>query len=200
MSIVDRDGEDLLTRHVASRHERRVIPCMARLTQVAVVGGLLVIGSAIAWWVLGLLLASDRGLDLSDEGLYLLAANPPTAHAAWGFPWGWNLRPLFQLVNPFTVPPHSFFQTIFPTARASLLLTLIAGGPPVEVRGAVSAVAQPKSRRTGRQVRRRMGLAVGCWLEGDPSSTIGHPRSNSEPGFLSTRDGVDLIRWERGRK
>lgn len=54
---------------------------------------------ALAWWALSSLLGSDRGLDLSDEGLYLLAADPPSPTAAWGFPFGWHVHPLFSLVN-----------------------------------------------------------------------------------------------------
>jgi hypothetical protein len=51
------------------------------------------------WMLLSLILASDRGLDITDEGLYLLAADPPSAIAHWGFPWGWHAAPLFALVG-----------------------------------------------------------------------------------------------------
>ena len=56
-------------------------------------------GLVVLWWFLERLLASPRGLDLSDEGLYLLAADPPSSTAAWGFPFGWHTRPLFALVG-----------------------------------------------------------------------------------------------------
>ncbi|MDD2818513.1 MAG: hypothetical protein PHN51_06920 [Candidatus Nanopelagicales bacterium] len=51
------------------------------------------------WLGLGLILGSSRGLDLTDEGLYLLGADPPKATAAWGWPFGWHTHPLFALVN-----------------------------------------------------------------------------------------------------
>lgn len=58
-----------------------------------------VLGLLALWWLLERILASDRGLDLSDEGLYLLGADPPSLTAAWGFPFGWHTRPLFALVG-----------------------------------------------------------------------------------------------------
>jgi hypothetical protein len=75
------------------RQARRIWSGPARLA-LALVASL-----AVSWWALGSVLASDRGLDLSDEGLYLLAADPPSATAAWGFPFGWHVRPLFALVG-----------------------------------------------------------------------------------------------------
>ncbi|MDO9485513.1 MAG: hypothetical protein Q7K25_05595 [Actinomycetota bacterium] len=53
----------------------------------------------VLWLALERILGSSRGLDLSDEGLYLLAADPPNLQAAWGFPFGWHTRPLFWLVG-----------------------------------------------------------------------------------------------------
>jgi hypothetical protein len=58
-----------------------------------------VVGLVVLWVVLGLVIGSSRGLDLSDEGLYLLAADPPSLQAAWGFPFGWHTRPLFWAVG-----------------------------------------------------------------------------------------------------
>lgn len=57
------------------------------------------IGVIALWLVLGRILGSSRGLDLSDEGLYLLAADPPNLQAAWGFPFGWHTKPLFWLLG-----------------------------------------------------------------------------------------------------
>lgn len=65
------------------------------LAGVAAVG-LLVAG---LWILLGHLIASDRGLDLADESLYLVAAEPPNLQAAWAYPFGWSIRPLFWLVG-----------------------------------------------------------------------------------------------------
>lgn len=58
-----------------------------------------VVGIAVLWFALERVLGNSRGLDLSDEGLYLLAADPPNLQAAWGFPFGWHTRPLFWLVG-----------------------------------------------------------------------------------------------------
>ena len=42
---------------------------------------------------------ADKGLDLTDEGLSLLAARPPSPSAVWGLPFGWHTAPLFRLVD-----------------------------------------------------------------------------------------------------
>jgi hypothetical protein len=65
-------------------------------------GGLMAIsaaGAAALWWVLSVLLSSDRGLDITDEGLYLMAADPPSLDSQWGFPWGWHTGPLLRFVG-----------------------------------------------------------------------------------------------------
>jgi hypothetical protein len=62
--------------------------------------GFVVLASLVAlWFGLAFVLATDRGLDLTDEGLYLLAADPPTRDAANGFPFGWHTGPMFQIVG-----------------------------------------------------------------------------------------------------
>ena len=40
-------------------------------------------GLVLLWIVLGFILGTSRGLDMTDEGLYLLAADPPNASASW---------------------------------------------------------------------------------------------------------------------
>jgi len=47
------------------------------------------------WHVLAMILAVDRGLDLTDEGYYLLAADPQSTGGAQGVPFGWHTAPLF---------------------------------------------------------------------------------------------------------
>jgi hypothetical protein len=51
------------------------------------------------WFLASWALATDRGLDLTDEGLYLLEADPPHRSAAWLLPYGWHTAPLFRLVT-----------------------------------------------------------------------------------------------------
>jgi len=49
--------------------------------------------------IVRIILRTNRGLDFSDEGLYLLAASPSTKYQSWGFPFGWNTAPLLGLVG-----------------------------------------------------------------------------------------------------
>lgn len=58
-----------------------------------------VLAVAILWVAVARLLASDRGIDLTDESLYLLDADPPSPYAAFGFPYGWITGPLFRAVG-----------------------------------------------------------------------------------------------------
>jgi hypothetical protein len=55
--------------------------------------------AVLLWPFLAFILSSDRGIDLTDEGLYLLEADPPSPTAAWGFPYGWHIGPLFRIVG-----------------------------------------------------------------------------------------------------
>ncbi|MHB1067123.1 MAG: hypothetical protein ACYC2Z_06815 [Candidatus Nanopelagicales bacterium] len=57
------------------------------------------LGLVVLWRALAEILGSSRGLELTDEGLYLLAADPPSLQAAWGFPFGWHTRPLFMALG-----------------------------------------------------------------------------------------------------
>jgi hypothetical protein len=70
------------------------------------------------WFGLAFILATDRGLDLTDEGLYLLAADPPVAAANYGFPFGWHTGLLFRLVG-YDI---SAFRTL------GALVLVLAGG------------------------------------------------------------------------
>lgn len=51
------------------------------------------------WALVDFALASDRGIDLTDESLYLLDADPPRPYDAYGFPYGWITGPLFRAVD-----------------------------------------------------------------------------------------------------
>ena len=57
------------------------------------------VSALVLWRVLEFVLGSHRGMDLTDEGLYFLAGDPPASNAAWGFPFGWHTHPLFALVG-----------------------------------------------------------------------------------------------------
>lgn len=65
----------------------------------ATVSLLTVTGAALTWWLAWVVLSPDRGLERTDETLYLLAAEPPSRTALWNVPWGWHTRPLFLAVG-----------------------------------------------------------------------------------------------------
>jgi hypothetical protein len=79
---------------------------------------ILVIGLLSLWYSLTFILATDRGLDLTDEGLYLLAADPPSAIATWKFPFGWHTGLMFRIVG-YNIAD---FRTL------GALLLVLAGG------------------------------------------------------------------------
>jgi hypothetical protein len=60
---------------------------------------LIAVSLSTFWWLLQFLLTPGRGLDLTDEGLYLLAADPRNRESSWGFPWGWHTAPFNYLVQ-----------------------------------------------------------------------------------------------------
>jgi hypothetical protein len=49
--------------------------------------------------IVRIILRTNQGFDFTDEGLYLLAANPSTKYQSWGFPFGWNTAPLLRLAG-----------------------------------------------------------------------------------------------------
>ena len=57
------------------------------------------ISAALLWWLIAWVFSTDRGIGFRDEGLYLLAADPPTATARWVTPFGWHTAPFFRLVG-----------------------------------------------------------------------------------------------------
>lgn len=56
------------------------------------------VGTAL-WWLIAIAFSTDRGLELTDEGLYLLALDPPSNAAHWQSPFGWSTAPLYDLVG-----------------------------------------------------------------------------------------------------
>ena len=53
----------------------------------------------LLWPAVGWVLASDRGIDVTDEMLYLLDADPPSPTATWKFPYGWVTGGLLRVVG-----------------------------------------------------------------------------------------------------
>lgn len=60
---------------------------------------LLAAGGGALWWLIAVVYSTDRGLELTDEGLYLLALDPPSNAAHWQSPFGWSTAPLYDLVG-----------------------------------------------------------------------------------------------------
>lgn len=89
--------------------------------------GLLGVGLLGLWVLLEALLASERGLDLTDEGLYLLAADPPSRVAAWGTPWGWHTAPLFRMVQGDVANFRTLGAMLLVAASAALGLAVASG-------------------------------------------------------------------------
>ena len=56
------------------------------------------LGLAITALIAQFALFPNRGLDLTDEGLYLAALYGPPTHT-WGFPFSWHLHPISNLVG-----------------------------------------------------------------------------------------------------
>lgn len=98
------------------------------IPSVAVRAGILLASAFFGLWLLlDALLASDRGLDLTDEGLYLLAADPPSRIAAWGTPWGWHTAPLFRLVSGDLASFRTLGAVLLVVASALLAITVASG-------------------------------------------------------------------------
>ena len=55
--------------------------------------------AALSWPLLAWAFATDRGIGFQDEGLYLLAADPPSPTAGWVTPFGWHTAPFLDLVG-----------------------------------------------------------------------------------------------------
>ena len=68
-----------------------------------------------------LVIATNYGIADKDEGLYLLAADPPHNSAAWAFPWGWHTKFIFELTN-FDL---STFRAVGATTLVSLSILLV---------------------------------------------------------------------------
>ena len=69
-----------------------------RARRRARVGGV-ALGAVALWPLLAWAFATDRGIGFQDEGLYLLAADPPSPTARWVTPFGWHTAPFFGLVR-----------------------------------------------------------------------------------------------------
>ena len=82
--------------------------------------GAVALGIGVLWHVLFVVLAADRGLELTDEGLYLLAARPPSIDAAWATPAGWHTAPLFRMVG-YDVAEFRTFGAVLLVGTAALL-------------------------------------------------------------------------------
>jgi len=83
-------------------------------------------------------------LDLTDEGLYLLAADPPSPDAAWGFPFGWHTAPLFKLAG--------YDIASFRTLGAVVLVLLFSWFGWVSVRAVRTVISLDGERSSSSQI------------------------------------------------
>ena len=91
---------------------------MRAIIKISLITAIVLVGTMFLWPIMSLVLSSNKGLDLTDESLLLINANPGTAYSAWGFPWGWHTWVLFKIVN-YNI---SDFRT------GGSILLLVAGG------------------------------------------------------------------------
>ena len=64
------------------------------LRRASLIALLLALSSYVLFRIAHWLIAADRGLDITDETMYLLSA---TSDATWGSPFGWHTKPLLQV-------------------------------------------------------------------------------------------------------
>jgi len=106
----------------------------ARLMFIVLRVGLSGISGYVLWQALFFVLAADRGLDLTDEGLYLLAARPPSLSAAWGTPSGWHTAPLFRAVGYDVAAFRTLGAFLLVTASGLLGFLAVSVGQGLRVR------------------------------------------------------------------
>ncbi len=70
-----------------------------RLPRTLLSAAIALIGLIALWAVLSRVLATDRGLELTDEGLHLLSLDPPPGQVGFQYPFGWSTSPLFPFVG-----------------------------------------------------------------------------------------------------
>ena len=93
-------GRSTYHRHVGATDEQRAVTPRRIVTPLLAVTAGVFAGVSIAlWWLIAWVFSTDRGIGFRDEGLYLLAADPPSPTARWVTPFGWHTAPFFDLVG-----------------------------------------------------------------------------------------------------
>lgn len=87
-------------------------------------------------------LATDKGVDFTDEALYLLAASSESRTASWGFPFGWNTSLLYEISGRNISVFRSYGATLL--LGASLALGWIIAHVAIEFRGNDTSEASKK--------------------------------------------------------
>ncbi|MBI4934238.1 MAG: hypothetical protein HY828_10195 [Actinobacteria bacterium] len=72
------------------------------------------------WRLVAWVFSSDRGLGFRDEGLYLLAADPPSPTARWVTPFGWHTAPFFSIVGHDVAHLRTFAVCVLVVVGAQL--------------------------------------------------------------------------------
>jgi hypothetical protein len=133
--------------------EKRPSPSTATRWLAAVVVAL-----PLIWAIVTFGLRPDRGLELADEGLYLLEAQPPTPTATWATPYGWHTRLLFRLVG--------YDVAAFRSVGAWLLLVAV-------VYLALAAVSFGEQRRAPNRSPDHAAAAPQAWLTTAMAGIVG---------------------------
>jgi hypothetical protein len=131
--------------------------------------------SVLLWPLLAFALSSDRGIDLTDEGLYLLEADPPSPTAAWGFPYGWHTGPLFRIVGYDVADFRTLGAVLLVLGSAALGVQALRIG---FLLGATAGMPQPPSRPGGIHIHEKVTAAVVGGL-GGLMYYVGHFRTPS---------------------
>lgn len=125
------------------------------LWRLLVRAGAVALGIGALWRSLFWVLAADRGLDLTDEGLYLLAARPPSIDAAWGTPFGWHTAPLFRMVGYDVAAFRTLGALLLVSAAGFLGVAAVRLGQDLRGSGADGA------HGSGRLLERLLGGVMG---------------------------------------
>ena len=108
----------------ATDEQRAVTPRRIVTPLLAVTAGVFAAAAIALWWLVAWVFSSDRGIGFRDEGLYLLAADPPSPTARWVTPFGWHIAPFFRLLGHDVADLRTFAVSVLVLTGALLGWTI----------------------------------------------------------------------------